>query len=124
MDFRLGILSGFFIGRGGFGFVNVGGSARKSSKIADAGAVNVSELLRFLRHLVAGWMSNDGDDLLAENVERVAGEASGLDVAFVHCPSDGCAGDEVSAVFREEDAFAGGIHRVAGSADALHAAGN
>ena len=69
-------------------------------------------------------VGDDGDDLLGEDVEGVAGKAGGLDVALVHGAGDGGAGDEVGAVLGEEDAFADGVDRVAGAADALHAAGD
>jgi len=69
-------------------------------------------------------MGYDGDDLLAEDIERVSGEACGLDVTFVHGLGHRGAGDEVGAVLGKEDAFADGIHGVASSAYALHAAGN
>ena len=69
-------------------------------------------------------MGDDGHDLLGEDVEGVAGKAGGLDVALVHGAGDGGAGDEVGAVFGEEDAFADSVDRVAGAADALHAAGD
>jgi hypothetical protein len=71
------------------------------------------------------WRVRDGgDDLLGEDVERVAQEAGGFDVAFVHGARDGGAGDEVGAVLGEDDAVRGGADLVAGAADALHAAGD
>ncbi len=69
-------------------------------------------------------MGADGNQLLAEDVEGVAREAGGLDVALVHGAGDGGAGDEVGAVLGKENAFADGVDRVAGAADALHAAGD
>ncbi len=69
-------------------------------------------------------MGDDGDDLLGEDVERVAQEAGGLDVALVHGAGDGGAGDEVGAVLGEDDAVRGSADLVAGAADALHAAGD
>src|SRR5271168_573927 len=71
-----------------------------------------------------GWVGYDGDHLLREYVEGVAGEARGFDVRFVHGVGDGGAGYEVGAVFGEDDAFADGSDAVAGAADALHAAGD
>ena len=65
------------------------------------------------------WRRSAGED-----VEGVAREARGLDVRLVHGAGDGGAGDEVGAVFGEEDAFADGADGVAGAADALHAAGD
>ena len=46
-----------------------------------------------------------GDDLLGDDVERVAGIAGGLDGAVVHRPGDGGAGHEVAAELREDDAL-------------------
>ena len=69
-------------------------------------------------------MGDDGDHLLSEDIERVAGEARGFDVRFMHGVGDGGAGDEVGAVLGEDDAFADGSNGVAGTADALHAAGD
>ena len=71
-----------------------------------------------------GRVGDDGDELLGEDVEGVAREAGGLDVALVHGAGDGGAGDQVGAVFGEENAFADGVDVVAGAADALHAAGD
>ena len=69
-------------------------------------------------------MGDDGDELLGEDVERVAREAGRLDVALVHGAGDGGTGDQVGTVFGKENALADGIDRVAGAADALHAAGD
>ena len=71
-----------------------------------------------------GRVGDDGDQLLGEDVEGVAREAGGLDVALVHGAGDGGAGDEVGAVLGEENALADGVDVVAGAADALHAAGD
>ena len=71
-----------------------------------------------------GRVGDDGDQLLGEDIEGVAGEAGGLDVALVHGAGDGGAGDEVGAVLGEENAFADGVDMMAGAADALHAAGD
>src|SRR5580658_9142833 len=69
-------------------------------------------------------MGGDGDQLLGEDVEGVAREAGGFDVALVHGAGDGGAGDEVGAVFGEDYALGDGVHTVAGAANALHAAGH
>ena len=45
------------------------------------------------------------DDLLRDDVERVARIAGGLDRAVVHRPGDRGAGDEVAAELREDDAL-------------------
>ena len=71
-----------------------------------------------------GRMRNGGDDLLGQDVEGIAEDGSRLDEALVHGAGDGRAGDEVGAVFREDDAFAGDSHLVAGAADALHSGGD
>ena len=65
-----------------------------------------------------------GDHLLSEDVERVAEEARGLDVAFVHGLRYGGAGDEIGAVLGEDDARRWSADLVACAADALHAAGD
>jgi hypothetical protein len=65
-----------------------------------------------------------GYDLLGEDVERVAQEAGGFDVALVHGAGDGGACDEVGAVLGEDDAARGCAHLMAGAADALHGAGD
>ena len=69
-------------------------------------------------------MGDDGYELLAKHVERVAGKAGGLDVALVHGPGDGGTGNEVCAVFREEYALTDCIDGMAGATNALHAAGD
>ena len=62
------------------------------------------------------------DDLLRDDVERVAGIAGGLDGAVVHRLGDGGARDEVAAELREDDALADGVGLMAAAADALQAA--
>ncbi len=69
-------------------------------------------------------MGHGGDDLLGEDVEGIAKDGSGLDVPFMHGACDGRAGDKVSAVLWEDDAFAGNTDLVSCAADALHAAGH
>jgi hypothetical protein len=69
-------------------------------------------------------MGNDGDQLLAEDIEGIAGKAGGLDVAFVHGASDSGAGNEIGTVFGEENALADGVDVMAGATDALHPAGH
>ena len=69
-------------------------------------------------------VGDDGHKLLCEDVERIAREARGLDVSFVHGARYGGACYQVGAVLGEEDALADRIHVVAGAADALHAAGH
>ena len=63
-----------------------------------------------------------GDDLLRQHVERVARIARRFDQAFVHAARGRGAGDQVAAVLREDQAFAGGADLVAGAADPLQAA--
>ncbi len=72
----------------------------------------------------AGGVSDDSDDLLAEDVERIAGEARRLDVAFVHGPGDGGAGHQVGPVLREEDTLTDSVDGVSGAANPLHPAGD
>ena len=69
-----------------------------------------------------GIHRDHGDDLLREDVERVARVAGRLDPRFVHRARDGGAGDQVAAELRDDHAAAGGADGVAGAADALHAA--
>ena len=66
--------------------------------------------------------AGDGDDLLRQHVERVARVARGLDLALVHRPRHGRARHQVAAELRKDDAFAGGAHLVAGTADPLQPA--
>ena len=70
------------------------------------------------------WMRDHGDHLLGEDVERVAEEAGGFDVAFVHGLRNGCAGDEVCSVLGEDDACGRRSDLMACATDALHAAGD
>jgi len=64
------------------------------------------------------------DDLLSDDVERVARIARGLDDAVVHRFGDRGARDEVAAEFREDDALADRVGGMAAAADALQAAGH
>ncbi len=48
-------------------------------------------------------------NLLGEDVEGVAREACGLDVALVHGTGDGGAGDQVGPVLGKENALADGV---------------
>jgi len=67
---------------------------------------------------------NDGDDLLGEDVERVAWIVDAFDLALIHRLGDGGAGDEVGAIFRIDEGVADSADVMAGAADALHAAGD
>ena len=69
-------------------------------------------------------MRNDGDQLLAEHVQRIAWEACRLDVAVVHGSGHGGTSNQVGAVFRKQHTFADCVDGVARAADALHAARN
>ena len=62
------------------------------------------------------------DDLLGEDVERVAGIADRLDAGFVHRARHRGARDEIAAELRNDDPPAGGADRVPRAADPLHAA--
>ena len=68
-------------------------------------------------------MGHHGDDLLRQHVQRVSQEAGRLHVAFVHGARDGRAGYEVGTILGEDNPVEGGAHLVAGTSDALHAAG-
>ena len=76
--------------------------------------------------LVAGPAVHDRhrDELLGEDVERVARDARVLDLALVHPPGDDGALEQVAAVLREDDALARRPDLVPGPADALQAAGD
>src|SRR5580698_10181936 len=78
----------------------------------------------FLRWRQVGRMGNEGDDLLAEDIERIAGKARGFNMQLVHGAGYGGAGNQVGAIFGEENAFADCSYAVTGAADALHAAGH
>ena len=62
------------------------------------------------------------DDLLGEDVERIARIARGFDLPLVHRSRDRRAGDEVAAELRKDDALADRARLVAGAPDALQAA--
>ena len=76
--------------------------------------------------VVAGPSIHDGhgDDLLGEDIERVARDARLLDLTLVHAPRDDRDLEQVAAVLREDDALARGADLVPGSADALETAGD
>ncbi len=65
-----------------------------------------------------------GDDLLGEDVERVAQEPGVLDLAVDHPPGDDRRLEQVAAVLRVDRAAARLADLVAGAADALQATGN
>ena len=65
-----------------------------------------------------------GDDLLRQDVERVAGVAARFDARLAHRPGDRGAGNQVAAIFRHDDAAAGRADGVSGAADALQPAGD
>ncbi len=67
---------------------------------------------------------NDGDDLLRENVERIARVVNALDLSLIHRLRDRGAGNEIGAIFWIDDGVADGADVMAGAADALHAAGD
>ena len=62
-----------------------------------------------------------GNDLLCQHVERVAQEASGLDLPADHALRDHCCFQQVAAMLGVHDAPAGLAHRVAGAPHTLHA---
>ena len=63
----------------------------------------------------------DRDDLLREDVERIAGIEGLLDLALAHPKRDGGAGEKVAAIFRKDDAAGDRADGVARPADPLHA---
>ena len=64
------------------------------------------------------------DELLGEDVERVARDLGRLDRALVHPAGHDGAFEQVAAVLREDDALAGRPDLVAGPADPLEPAGD
>jgi ATP-dependent Lhr-like helicase len=64
------------------------------------------------------------DDLLSEDVERVAWHGESLDPAASHALGDDRAAEQVAAVLREDDAAGHPVDPVLGPADALQAAGD
>ena len=67
---------------------------------------------------------NDGNDLLSEDVERIARVVDALDLPLIHRLRDGGAGDEVGAIFGVDDGVADGADVMAGATNPLHAAGD
>ena len=78
------------------------------------------------QQLVHGEALADGHrhQLLGEDVERVARQDGRLDPPVAHAPDDDRRLQEVAAVLGEDHALAGLAHVVAGTADALEAAGD
>ncbi len=76
--------------------------------------------------VLAGGLGRDGDgdDLLGEHVERVAGHDSRLDQPFVHPPRDDGALEQVATELGEDAPHANLPDAVAGAPDALQAAGD
>src|SRR3954452_16734550 len=64
------------------------------------------------------------DELLGEDVERVARDTGRFDRTLVHPPRDHCAFEEIAAVLREDHALARRPDLVAGAADPLESARN
>ena len=71
-------------------------------------------------------MSSAGhrDDLLREDVERIARIARRFHLPVVHRARDGRARDEIAAELRKDDAFADRARLVPGAADPLQPAGD
>ena len=65
-----------------------------------------------------------GHDLLGQHIERIAWDAGGLDRPVEHAPHDHRGFEQIASVFGEELSGADRVHRVAGAADALQAAGD
>ena len=76
--------------------------------------------------VVHGPRIHDGhrDELLGEDVERVARDDGRLDGAFVHASRHDGRLEQVAAVLREDDALARRADLVPGPADPLQAAGH
>ncbi len=74
------------------------------------------------RHAIRLSRDGDGDDLLGQDVERVARHHGRLDQAFVHPPRDDRALQQVAAELREDAPGADPVDAVAGAADALQPA--
>ena len=100
------------------------GAADEGEEVVNGDDGFAWELALEARHGQRGRIGDGGDDLLGEDVERIAEDGSGFDEALVHGAGDGGAGDEVGAVFGEDYAFADGSDLVAGAADALHTGGD
>ena len=64
------------------------------------------------------------DDLLRQNIQRIARIVDGFHLALVHRARDGGARHQICAIFGENDGVARGSHVMAGAAHTLHAAGN
>ena len=84
------------------------------------------ELLEIVdcNRLVLGCRGGDGDDLLGEDVERVAGDDCGLDLAVAHPLGDDRALEQVGAELGEDPSAADVADGVPGAADPLQAAGD
>ena len=76
------------------------------------------------RHARRLGRDGDGDDLLSENVERVAGNDRGLDQPFVHAAGDDRALEQIAAELGEDPTLAHLADAMARAADALQAAGD
>src|SRR5581483_10859159 len=100
------------------------GPAHQSEEIVD-GNLGLTGAFAFpTRDREAGRLGYGGDDLLGENIEGIAENRCRLDVSFVHGAGNSGAGDQIGAVFREDDALADHADAVPRAADALHAAGD
>ena len=66
----------------------------------------------------------DGDDLLGEDVQRVARDARLLDQPFLHAPDHDRRLEEVGPELREDAALGGLVEAMAGAADPLEPAGD
>ena len=62
-----------------------------------------------------------GHDLLAQDVQRVAGDTRGFDAPGGHALHSHCGGQQISAVGREEDALADRVEAVSGATEPLQA---
>ena len=88
-------------------------------QVAEVGRA-ADDLLKIVEAPLLG--DGHGDDLLGEDVERVAGEGERLDEAVLHAVGDDGTLEQIAAVLGEDPALADLAHAVAGAADSLQAA--
>jgi hypothetical protein len=91
-------------------FVDASAQLRKRRRAPDGGEQLIGVPRVHRRHR---------DDLLRDDVQRVAWVAGRLDIAVVHRPCHGGAGDEVAAELRKDHALADGVDLMAAPADPL-----
>ena len=95
--------------------------------VLELGARQVGERVRAANEVVELadldlLVGHDRDDLLCEDVERVARDLRLLDLAVPHRAGDDCRLEQVGAELREDPPLRDGVQLVAGPADALQPA--